>query len=338
VTTLEKVLGRVDACQQRLAKIPVLLKRFRQSVLAAACSGRLTADWREEHNCTSIEAELLASIRGNKKLSEALTNGTRFRSSKPFDWDALPDLPKPWCWTAAAEIDADIVYGIVQPGPDVADGIPYVRGLDIQNGQIRTDQLRRTCLAIAKRYERASLSGGDVLLGIIRHTKVAIVPDSLTGGIITQGTARFRPSRFIITGFLATWLKSQFAQEWLHAQYRGIDMPGLNLADVRKLPIPLPPLPEQREIVRRVEALFALADQLEARFTQARTHVDRLPPSLLATAFRGELVPTEAELAEREGRDYEPAWVLLERIRRERASGTAHQSGRPTPRRTRRAS
>ena len=46
---LETLLGKVDASQQRLAKIPVLLKRFRQSVLAAACSGRLTADWREEN-------------------------------------------------------------------------------------------------------------------------------------------------------------------------------------------------------------------------------------------------------------------------------------------------
>src|SRR6266700_1353741 len=49
VAKLKKLLGKVDACQQRLAKIPVLLKRFRQSVVAAACSGRLTADWREEN-------------------------------------------------------------------------------------------------------------------------------------------------------------------------------------------------------------------------------------------------------------------------------------------------
>src|SRR3989475_4643420 len=49
VAKLEKLLGQVDACQQRLAKIPALLKRFRQSVLAAACSGRLTADWRREN-------------------------------------------------------------------------------------------------------------------------------------------------------------------------------------------------------------------------------------------------------------------------------------------------
>jgi type I restriction enzyme S subunit len=72
---------------------------------------------------------------------------------------------------------------------------------------------------------------------------------------------------------------------------REVARPTLNLEQLRELPIPLPPLPEQEEIVRRVEALFAVADRLEARFEQARAQVDRLAPALLAKAFRGELVP-----------------------------------------------
>jgi len=76
-----------------------------------------------------------------------------------------------------------------------------------------------------------------------------------------------------------------------------------------------PPLPEQHEIVRRVESLFALADRIEQRVTVGKERVDRLTQSILAKAFRGELVPTEAELARREGRSYEPAGVLLERIK-----------------------
>lgn len=78
---------------------------------------------------------------------------------------------------------------------------------------------------------------------------------------------------------------------------------------------PLPPLAEQHEIVRRVEQLFALADRLEAPLDAARKRVDRLRQSILAKAFRGELVPTEADLARREGRTYEPASQLLARIR-----------------------
>src|SRR6185295_6565285 len=82
VAKLETLLGKVDASQQRLAKIPVLLKRFRQSVLAAACSGRLTADWREERAAEAAESgEDLPEGWRNAPLSEFLESsfyGPRF--------------------------------------------------------------------------------------------------------------------------------------------------------------------------------------------------------------------------------------------------------------------
>ncbi|MFI5394991.1 MAG: hypothetical protein ACHQ9S_05610 [Candidatus Binatia bacterium] len=86
---------------------------------------------------------------------------------------------------------------------------------------------------------------------------------------------------------------------------------------------------EQHEIVGRVEALFKLADAIERRVAAATARAQKLTQAMLAKVFRGELVPTEADLARREGRDYEPAAVLLERIRAERA---AEPSPRPSPR------
>src|SRR5262249_37435847 len=69
VAKLETVLGKVDACQQRLAKIPVLLKRFRQPVLAAASSGRLTADWRDENGLKhDAKADLDSYLAATKSL------------------------------------------------------------------------------------------------------------------------------------------------------------------------------------------------------------------------------------------------------------------------------
>jgi hypothetical protein len=90
---------------------------------------------------------------------------------------------------------------------------------------------------------------------------------------------------------------------------------GVSGSDIKNQPFVVPPLPEQHEIVRRVEQLFAFADQIEARFKKAQVQVDRLTQSVLAKAFRGELVPTEAELARRENRSYEPTTELLARIR-----------------------
>ena len=94
--------------------------------------------------------------------------------------------------------------------------------------------------------------------------------------------------------------------------YSSGGQPNINLATLNPYPLALPPLPEQQEIVRRVESLFALADQLEARLAKARGQVDKLTPSLLARAFAGKLVPQDP--------NDEPASALLERISRTRAT------------------
>ena len=95
---------------------------------------------------------------------------------------------------------------------------------------------------------------------------------------------------------------------------------GVSGQDLKNQAFALPPLAEQDEIVRRVEGLFKLADAVEKRVVAATARAGRLTQAILAKAFRGELVPTEAELARREGRAYEPAAELLERIHREQAN------------------
>ena len=105
----------------------------------------------------------------------------------------------------------------------------------------------------------------------------------------------------------------------LDAAY-GAGKPGLSLDNVRRVAISLPPLKEQNEIVRRVEALFALAESIEARIATAGARAEKLTQAILARAFRGELVPTEAELARREGRSYESGADLLARIQAGRAA------------------
>lgn len=102
---------------------------------------------------------------------------------------------------------------------------------------------------------------------------------------------------------------------------QGGAQPNISQAILKEHEINLPSLPEQAEIVRRVEALFAIADRLEQRYQSALASFDRLTPALLAKAFRGELVPQDPT--------DEPAAVLLERIRAQRgAEGTGPKRGR----------
>jgi type I restriction enzyme S subunit len=93
---------------------------------------------------------------------------------------------------------------------------------------------------------------------------------------------------------------------------------------------------EQQKIVQRVEKPFALADRIEARFAEARKRVESLTQAILAKAFRGELVPTEAELAKAEGRSFESAQELLERLGRNSGSHQqtqSRQNGKPRSKR-----
>ncbi|WP_418126186.1 restriction endonuclease subunit S [Variovorax sp. 160MFSha2.1] len=304
---LDALLSRLDASRRHLDRVPTLLRRFREALFSAAVRGVLTSDWRSEDD-PQLAGTRPISGRPAKTIAE-----TTPQKSQLTEW--LDELPTSWKVLPASDVvrqGADIVYGIVQPGPKLQSGVPYIRGMDIVDGKILVDQLLHTSPEIAQRYGRSALQGGDVLLGIIRATKVAIVPESLTGANITQGTARFRPSDLICTEFLAIALEAPETQRWLHAHYRGIDMPGLNLADVRRVPIPLPAPEEQVEIVRRVESLVELADTIEAKYHAIRARIDGLQPVLLTRAFRGELVPQDP--------DDEPAADLLERIALSRQS------------------
>ncbi len=110
-------------------------------------------------------------------------------------------------------------------------------------------------------------------------------------------------------------LSSELLQDQTRQDVRASSQPDLGLEYIRWFSVPVPPRAEQDGIVRRVEKLFALADAVERRVAAARKQADALPQ-----AISGKLVPTEAELARQEGRDYEPASVLLERIRQERAA------------------
>ena len=107
--------------------------------------------------------------------------------------------------------------------------------------------------------------------------------------------------------FLVAYLNSYHGLVQAYGGVLGSGIQNLNVENVRRFRVPLPPLAEQQEIVRRVAGLFALADQLEQRLAQARKQVDKLMPSLLARAFAGKLVPQDP--------NDEPAEKLLERIK-----------------------
>jgi type I restriction enzyme S subunit len=326
VRSLTELLMTVKASHEKLSRVPATLKRFRQAVLAAACSGRLTEEWRAEHPAIESGHTLAERIR-QSHVSQGLGHGGQ--AAAPTEdvhnvtQDAIPDTWVVEELKVLCQPGRSITYGILKPGPDVSGGISYIRVADFPNNRLKLEGIRRTTKQIADMYRRSALREGDLLLSI-RGTagRVCRVPAQLDGANITQDTARISIHPELSSDYMEFYLRCPSTQKRLESAMKGVAVRGVNIGDVRVLQVALPPRAEQDEIVRRVDALLKIADAIDGHLLNATARADKLTESILAKAFRGELVFTEAELARREGREYEPASVLLERIKNGRNSGT----------------
>jgi type I restriction enzyme S subunit len=281
VAKLEELLGKVDACQKRLEKIPIILERFRQSVLAAACSGRLTADWREKNPSASEQA--------------------------PHSNDAtLPEIPESWRWVKLPET-GEMTRGRSRHRPRNEPSLlggpyPFIQTGDIaqSGGRITTHKQTYSEAGLAQSRLWAAGTICITIAANIAESAILIYPacfpDSVVGIIANPKVAVAEYVEFFIRVAKADLATAQ---------------KNINIGILNEVQVPLPPLPEQEEIVRRVEAFFALADQIEARYKKAKAHIDKLTQSILAKTFRGELVPQDPNDL--------PADELLKQIREEKA-------------------
>ncbi|WP_437542434.1 restriction endonuclease subunit S [Sorangium sp. So ce367] len=293
VAKAEALLGEVDAAKARLARSSLLLRRLRQAVLAAACSGRLTEDLRAP------------------------------AAAPPA---AGPAEPPPRCSTSAPAAPGASSDGPERPLPPSWVRCPFGALVDNHDG-------RRVPVSSAVRARRRGpypyygasgvideidgyLFDGDYLLIaedganlLSRNTRVAF---AASGRFWVNNHAHVvQPKAGVVLGYLELLLNSLDLQHHV----TGSAQPKLTQAALNGIPVPVPPADEQAEIVRRAQALFALASEVEERVARAAARADRLPHTILARAFSGELVPTEAALARAEGRGYEPAEALLRRVR-----------------------
>lgn len=255
---LDAVLARADSCRDRLGRIPVILKRFRQSVLVAATSGQLTEEWRD--------GQPTEDTWSSHSLGEYAENhdGSRVPISEVLRAKRHGIYP---------------YYG--------ASGV-----IDTIDGYTHDGKFL--------------LIGEDGANLLTRSKPIAFVA---TGKIWVNNHAHVLSCR---NGAPEEYLGYFINSIDLAPYVSGSAQPKLNQKNMNAIVVPVPPVAEQHEIVRRVENLFTFADRLEARYTAAQAQVEKLTPSLLSKAFRGELVPQDP--------NDEPASVLLERIASKRSA------------------
>lgn len=167
--------------------------------------------------------------------------------------------PRHYGWQTVAlnaciETTAPICYGILMPGVDTPGGVPVVKVRDYDGKVLRSDGLLRAAPAIEAPYRRSRLKGGDLLLTIRGTTgTVALVPDALEGANITQDSARIRVRRDLSTSFLHHALTSGAVQRQIRLHTIGQAVKGINIGEVRKLQLLLPPRAEQDYIAHLLD-------------------------------------------------------------------------------------
>lgn len=328
VSKAEGLIAKVDANRERLRRIAVILKRFREAVLTAACSGRLTADWREANPPTRSVDAVLEAIKA-KRQKAATTPTQRKNVERVFsllEENAYPELPDSWRYVTLTKLCTSFDYGTAAKSSPTGS-VPVLRMGNIQNGEIDWTDLVYT----SDRGEIASylLQPNTVLFNRTNSPelvgKTAIYrgerPAVFAGYLI-----RANPVPELDPEYLNYCLNTKYAKDFCsRVKTDGVSQSNINAQRLGGFEVPFCSLQEQREIVRRVKEFFSLAGHVERRLATARTCVDTLTPALLAKAFRGELMPPEAELR-RHGSNSEGTSTLVAGSRRERTSPAAFVS------------
>lgn len=252
---LDKLLARIQSCNDRLDAIPALLKRFRQTVLAAATSGAL------------IERDNPGTSWPDTTIG-AIAVDLRYGTSKKCDYSSVG--------TGVLRI------------PNIADqgriDIGDLKRAEFDSKEISKLALREGDLLVIR-------SNGSVdLVG-----KTSLVTASESGLLFAGYLMRLRVDQAqALPSFIQLCLSAPKQRQYIERIAKSTSgVNNLNAEELRALRLRLPSLTEQAEIVRRAEALFKFADRIEARYIAARTQAQRLSPLLLAKAFRGELVPQD---------------------------------------------
>jgi type I restriction enzyme S subunit len=299
---LDSVLAKVEAAQARLDKIPTILKRFRQSVLAAATSGELTKDWREENEPLDWDVEKLINVIYQKWLQEREKEFER-KGKKPKTNTWLKKFPSvephsiidnDWI-----ELSLENVAEVVDPNPShrmpkyVADGMPFISSeniisietLNFEKGKKVTEE------EVEKQKTRYEINEGTFAFTRIGTIgKSVLLPNPHNYGI-SHAMAVVNPYDEVVDSTYLIWVMNceSILKQAKHG-VQSVGVPDLGIGKMKAFRIPIPSLNEQKEIVKRLNDLFEHANTVEKQYYAAKARLDKLTQSILAKAFRGELV------------------------------------------------
>lgn len=252
---LDSLLAKVKDAQSRLDTIPVILNRFRQSVLLNACSGELTKTWRK----------------ANKENDE-------------WDIKKLADL---------GEVTGGITKNAKRKTLKIQ--VPYLRVANVYENRLELGQVLK--IGVTEReFERTVLREGDLLFvegngSLEQIGRVALWDGSIKKCVHQNHLIKFRAGNRVDPSYVLLQMMAPSGRaQLIEKAVSTAGLHSLSISKISEADCPVPSMAEQKEIIRRVKTLFTFVEQVNSRYRGGKEHANKLEQSILAKAFRGELV------------------------------------------------
>ncbi|VVM32904.1 restriction endonuclease subunit S [Terribacillus sp. AE2B 122] len=272
VKKVELLLSKIDEAKQLIEKAKESFELRRASILNKSIRGFYTKDFREE---SVRKNEVLKADKFTEKLLEP-----------PFQ------LPIGWVWVKLEDIlkeKKSLSYGILKPGEMDTKGIPMIRVMDIGKGKYNETELFKVSKELNNEYKRTQTEEGDILLAIMATIGRAVVVDKDHKNMnVNRAIAVIKIRNDVNSKFICNVILSPYFQKVFVENKIGSAQSRINLSDLRKFLIPLPPLKEQEKIVEAIEGLNEGENKLDNLIDKLR-QLDNLKQSIMYKAFRGEL-------------------------------------------------
>jgi type I restriction enzyme S subunit len=298
VAEIEKQFTRLDAGIAALRRVQANLRRYRATVLKAACEGRLVpseADFARKHG-TGFEsgASLLQRI-----LTERRQNWQgrgKYKEPAAPDTVKLASLPEGWTWTTVGNL-VFLDLGFAFRSTEFAgSGIRLLRGENLEPGKFRWMDTRFWPISKLDEFKNLLISEGEIVLAMDRPLissglKIARARADDVPCLLVQRMARFRPVIGEMTPFLFNAMNTDSFIKHLVGGQQGTQLPHISGDGIQSFPIALPPFTEQMRIVAEVERRLSVVEELEMVVKTNLQRANCLRQSILRKAFTGDLTP-----------------------------------------------
>lgn len=274
VAKIEELFTQLEAGTAALRRIQAGLKRYKASLLKAACEGRLVP----QDPSDEPASELLRRL-----------------GKKPLEDPDLPELPSGWCWIEVGELADQIQYGYTESASIDQIGPKFLRITDIQDGKVNWETVPY-CKIDSKEKKKYLLQEGDILFARTGATtgKSYLIKDC-PEAVFASYLIRLRITRPFDVNYFSMFLDSPLYWSQIMKVRKGSAQPGVNATILATLKVPLPPLLEQKRIVTEVERQISLTSDIDANVEANLSRSDRLRQAILQRAFEGRLVEQHLE-------------------------------------------